>query len=185
MGEIYFSSDHHFYHVKIRDFHPIPRASYSIEDMNERIIKAHNSKVRVNHIVYFLGDFSFGNEEQTLKIVKRLNGQKHLILGNHDKVIKNSSLIQAEFESVQDYKVVKFNKERIVLSHFPFRQWEGMHKGSYHLYGHCHNSIENIPYGKSMDVGIETRDDYAPWSFSEIHRKLKNRETLSHHDRPN
>lgn len=183
MSHIFFSSDHHFHHKRIREFCPKTRVSISVQDMNEKLIAAHNATVGPRHEVYFLGDLSFGTEDETLKIVRRLNGQKHLILGNHDKVIRNSREIQSEFESVQEYKVVRFNKEKFILCHFPFRQWDSMHHGSIHLYGHCHGNIENAPHGRSMDVGIDARawGDMKPWSVDEVLRVMKNRQILEHH----
>lgn len=105
------------------------------------MIEAHNEVVRKNDLVYFLSDFSFGTAQQTLEIVSRLNGTKHLIYGNHDKVIRGDASIQRKFVTVQDYKKVSVDRINAVLFHFPMREWEQCHRGYYHLHGHTHGNL--------------------------------------------
>jgi calcineurin-like phosphoesterase family protein len=67
--------------------------------MNETIIRNHNSRVKSNDVVFFLGDFCFKNssggkvgEGQPIKAeayLSRLNGRFVFIRGNHDR---NNSL---------------------------------------------------------------------------------------------
>ena len=183
MKNIYFTSDNHFFHKNIQKFCPKTRHGRDVKEMNEMMIYAHNERVRPNDLVYFLGDFSFGQADETKRVISRLNGQKHLIYGNHDKLIRADRSIQEMFESVQDYKITSIEKIKVVLFHFPMREWESMHHGAYHLFGHVHGNLDKKPHGRSMDVGIDTRPtaDMAPWNFEEIHYLLKNKEVLSHH----
>lgn len=148
--------------------------------MTELMIEAHNKKVSPSSTVYFLGDFSFGDAQQTKSVISRMNGHKHLIYGNHDKVILGDLSIQNMFESVQFYKVINLSGKRIVGFHFPMREWDQMHRGAYHLFGHVHGGLDAEPWGRSMDVGIDTRTDMAPWSFEEIDAILSKREILEH-----
>ena len=150
--------------------------------MNELMIQAHNATVRRNDTVYFLGDFSFGTAEQTKGIIARLNGQKHLIYGNHDKVIRGDLSIQNMFESVQDYKKTSVDKIGAVLFHYPMREWEQCHRGYYHLHGHTHGSLPMK--GRSFDVGIDNRDscDMKPWHWDELHKILKTQPIIGHHN---
>ena len=39
-------------------------------------------------------------------------------------------------DSVDKMLFVKDCGERIVLCHFPIAEWNGFHKGAYHIYGH-------------------------------------------------
>ena len=66
------------------------------------MIKKWNDKVRKNDEVVILGDFSFGKPEETMEILKRLNGTKYLIKGNHEKYLKDSKFDKTlfNFESV-------------------------------------------------------------------------------------
>lgn len=52
--------------------------------MDETMIKNWNETVSNKDVVLHLGDFGLGNKEYISSIVKRLNGKKILILGNHD-----------------------------------------------------------------------------------------------------
>lgn len=181
MNKVWFASDHHFFHKRIQEFCPTTRRGESVEEMNELIIQAHNSCVGYADHVYFLGDFSFGTDEQTLMALRRLNGLKHLVYGNHDKVIKNNKEIQSLFASIQDYKRLSVEKQTVILFHFPIREWESCHHGSFHLYGHVHGGLPGI--GRSMDVGLDARDDNSmrPWSWDEIHSKLSKMPIIEHH----
>lgn len=72
--------------------------------------------------------------------------------------------------------IVKINKQRFVLSHFPIEEWEDMGHGVIHLHGHCHHtkdfSIMNKNY-RRMDVGIDWHE-FRPFHFDEV-MDLKNR----------
>lgn len=177
----WFTSDQHFFHKRIREFCPVSRASRDIEHMNELLIEAHNKTVPPNGVVYYLGDFSFGTEAQTLNVLQRLHGVKHLVLGNHDQVIRKSAALQSMFESVADYKTSSHNKIKIVMFHFPIAKWESAHRGAYHLHGHSHGDYQGP--GRCLDVGVDARaGNLAPWHIDEIDAVMRSKESLSHHN---
>jgi calcineurin-like phosphoesterase family protein len=178
---MFFSSDHHFFHKNIKKFQPFSRKGDTIDEMNELIISAHNDRVSKNDVVFFLGDFSFGDSKQTYDILSRMNGKKNLVYGNHDKIIRSNFHIQKLFESVQDYLRISVGKKSVVLFHFPIAEFDSMHYGSYHLHGHTHGNFSHS--GRAMDVGIDTRPsgDMAPWTFEEIDEILKHQPIISHH----
>lgn len=183
MSNIWFTSDNHFYHKNIQKFCPTTRMGSSVQEMNELLIRNHNSVVGQSDTVYFLGDFSFGTTDETFNVLQRLNGKKHLIFGNHDKVIRNQISIQKQFESCQDYLKISIAKQKVVMFHYPILEWESMHHGAYHLFGHVHGNMMQHPHGRSMDVGIDARPsgDMMPWNWDEINRILSKREVLKHH----
>ena len=78
---IYLSSDTHFGHAK--DFLWRPRGFSSVEEMNEGIIERWNLIVEPDDDVYLLGDIIMG-DISNLNYVRRLNGNLHIIYGNHD-----------------------------------------------------------------------------------------------------
>lgn len=78
---IYLSSDPHFGHAK--DFLWRPRGFSSVEEMNEGIIERWNLIVEPDDDVYLLGDVIMG-DISNLNYVRRLNGNLHIIYGNHD-----------------------------------------------------------------------------------------------------
>lgn len=79
----YYISDLHFYHKNMLNKLDC-RNFKNIEEMNKFMIKQWNEKVKKNDEVVVLGDFSFGNYNDTLKIINQLNGKIFLIKGNHD-----------------------------------------------------------------------------------------------------
>lgn len=181
MNEIYFTSDNHFGHKRILEFQSEAgtRHGNNSDEMNELMIQKWNSHVTYSDTVYCLGDFSFMNEDKTINVLSRLNGRIHLIIGNHDMWIGDDSIKM--LESVQHYKKLKIDKIDVIMFHYPIHEWEKMHHGSYHLYGHVHGSNKNR--GRSMDVGIDAREqkDMGLWHWDEIHENLKNREIIGHH----
>ena len=147
---IYYISDLHFYHSNIIKMCQRPAAN--VKMMNESLINYWNRTVTNDDTVYFLGDFSFKcSQNQADKILEQLNGKKYFIKGNHDKEtwlnrIKEKHLIEDWF----DYKDINDNGRRVILCHYPLHSWNGMHRGSYHLYGHVHKkTVANAEWQKN------------------------------------
>ncbi len=120
--KVFFTSDTHFNHKNILTY--CSRPFDSIEKMNEAIIANWNSKVPVDGIVFHCGDFALGGSEVWHKILPRLNGQIHLILGNHD--LKNFRQGYADsFASVQEQLTIDLGKKKLILTHFPLLCYHG------------------------------------------------------------
>jgi len=173
MQNVFFISDQHFYHKNVIKY--CDRPFFDVDEMNEVMIKRWNAKVTNKDIVYNLGDFSF---YKTGEILDRLNGQKILIRGDHDKdCVKESykSKWRAIHHSGQFHlKLQQFNNAEIFLNHYCMRSWKKSHWNVWHLYGHHHGRLD--PIGKSWDVGVDV-NNFEPLSFDEI-KKIMN-------DRPN
>ncbi len=184
MTNFWFTSDTHFGHENILRFCAKTRPCASIEEHDRRIIANWQSVVQQNDVVYHLGDVGFSNEEKLIRVFNQLPGEKYLIWGNHDQVIKKSTRMQNFFTGIADYKEISIEKQRVVLFHYPIYEWNKMHHGSFHFYGHVHGSVgsEEIP-GRAQDVGIDTRPaiDLSLWSWKELHAKLSKVEVRSHH----
>ena len=176
---IWFTSDTHFGHHNIMKFCPDTRKYKNADEMDEAMIAKWNSQVAYNDTVYILGDVFFHNVTNALRIIRRLNGIKHLIWGNHDQVIKKNPELQAEFASIQHYLDMYIDDVFVVLFHFPIFEWDKMHRGSYHLYGHVHGKVQID--GRAMDVGSDTYPDNGLWSWAEVHENLKDKVVRSHH----
>lgn len=177
--KIWFTSDNHFYHKTILKFCRETRHGSDVDEMNERMIDIWNRTVALTDRVYILGDFSFGNAEKTERVLKRLNGRLYLIKGNHDNWVNQD--LEKYFELVTDYRKIVVDGKRVVLFHFPIYEWDNMHHGSYHLYGHVHGNA-TVP-GRAMDVGIDARPqkDMGLWSWEEVNEILSKREIRTHH----
>lgn len=178
---IFFTSDNHFGHKNIFKFCRETRHGQDANEMNELMIEKWNNTVGLHDRVYCLGDFSFMRSDKTEEVLKRLKGQIHLILGNHDQWLNAAT--SAYFESVDHYKKITVDGIKVIMFHYPIVEFENMHHGSYHLYGHVHGSYTHP--GRAMDVGIDARPqkDMGLWAWDEIHAHLKNRPLLPHHGR--
>ena len=173
MSKIFVTSDTHFYHNNILKYENRPFKD--INDMNNKMIESWNETVSSKDEVYILGDFSFGNEGETIKLLNKLNGKKYLIKGNHDHVVKNKD-VRDKFEWIKDYFVLKHNKMKFVMFHYPIQVWDCRHHGAIHLYGHIHSNLGNhsmeydIP--NSYNVGVDV-NGFKPVLIEDIIEKLK------------
>lgn len=176
--KLFFTSDLHFFHKFIAKH----RGYMSTELMNRTIITQWNKTVPTDAIIYILGDVSFGNQANTLKVLSELNGELNLILGNHDRVL--SSEVSALYQTIDKQAELDVSnkegvKQRLFLSHYSHRVWNKSHYGSYHLFGHSHGSLQGE--GKSMDVGWDVKGDL--FSYTAIDRLLKDKDVsmVDHH----
>lgn len=137
----YFIADLHFGHTNVLSFDCRPFKTIEQHDLT--LINNWNNAVGITDDVWILGDISWHGATRTNEILQGLNGKKHLIVGNHDgKLIKNREL-QHEFIEICDYKELDIGDGKIVvLSHYPIPCFKNHYYGSYHLYGHVHNSFE-------------------------------------------
>jgi len=62
---------------------------------------------------------------------------------------------------------VSIHGQAIVLCHYALRVWNRSNRGSWHLYGHSHGRLPEMPTSLSMDVGIDTHE-FRPWHYDEI-----------------
>jgi calcineurin-like phosphoesterase family protein len=175
-GEIFVTSDTHFGHKNIIKFSNRPYEN--VEQMNKALIDNWNSVVGKNDIVYHLGDVSFANPNKTKDILDQLNGKIILIRGNHDQSAVHD-VCKTRFESIVDYAELKHNGELYIMLHYPIASWRNKHRGSYHLYGHCHGSFQ-LNIGKAHDVGVDV-NNYIPVHIDEL-TKILNLKEDTHFD---
>lgn len=181
MSNLYFSSDSHYFHTNILKYSERPFED--VQEMNQALIDNWNKKVKPQDQVWHLGDFSFGNAEETKNILRQLNGHKHFVKGNHDQVFEKNKNLYGYFESVQDYKELKWDNQKLVMCHFPILSWAGAHRGSWMVAGHTHGSIEYLNKNTTrVDVGVDVWN-YSPVSFEELkeHMKQKTYNAVDHY----
>lgn len=142
----YYIADLHFFHESLNT-QMDKRGFASVEEMNEYMIKQWNKKVRIQDEVVILGDFSMGKGVETNEILRRLNGKKYLIEGNHDKFLGDRKFDKTLLKWIKPYEELKDNKRKIVLSHYPIMCYNGQYRmdnegkpRAYMLYGHVHNT---------------------------------------------
>lgn len=170
MNECWFTSDQHFGHANVIKF--CNRPFSSIEEMREKLIENHNKVVKKGDRVFHLGDMFWRDMSigEALTVMARLNGQHHYIYGNHEELFsrhKSDKILQQQFVWCKDVFNLKVTGYlNIWLSHYPHEDWNGSHKGSYHLFGHVHGEKQN-PSGLKMDVGVDA-NNYTPVSLEQV-----------------
>jgi hypothetical protein len=110
--------------------------------------------------VYHLGDFGWGHTDSLLKIFKRLNGDKHFIVGNHDK-----DAVRLPWASKEKARELYIGDTCYQLCHFPWQSWNKSFHGARHLHGHCHGTL--APHGWRCDAGVDCWD-FAPVSTKQL-----------------
>lgn len=173
-NDIWISSDHHFSHKNILKYQSSTRPFDSLEEHDEQLIQRHNSLVKPKDDVYFLGDFAFNSDiDYVAKCLRRMNGNKHFIYGNHDKVMYNQK-IKDQFNWMKNYYELrvpfKINNKKvapIVLFHYPIHSWNRMHHGALHMYGHTHDAVHQLYDGRARDVGVDANMCY-PFNVEEL-----------------
>ena len=183
----WFGSDFHFGHGNILSH--CDRPFESMEHQDEVLISTWNSYVKPGDVAFILGDFSFYKPEKTSNILRRMNGQKTLVRGNHDY---SREVVHTQgWSRVLTYHEQRLDKDRVVMSHFPFLSWHQMHRGAYHLHGHSHGSLaypDALKSARIMDVGIDhiakLVGEYRPLKWGEIRDLLSERSSgvsVDHH----
>lgn len=204
MKNVFFTSDTHYNHANIVkgttswDNHKRCRDFATLDEHNATLVENINKVVGENDELYHLGDWSFGGKQAISDFRSRLNcGNIHLILGNHDHHIeRNTDNLRSLFHSVSHYKEISVASQKIILCHYAMRVWNLSHKGSWMLYGHSHGTLPNYRddeqsfdnmkdiFYKTMDVGIDTHENFRPYHFDEIVYMMRNRVNLNvdHHN---
>ena len=172
-GNIWLVSDLHFSHKNIVKYSTNRKNELNLDENDNEMLKKHdealirrwNYTVKKYDTVYILGDFSFATTDETRKILEKLNGKKHLIIGNHDASCKG---LDNYFESVSQIKEVTFKKtvypfldENIhcIMCHFPMMAWNRRMHGAIMVHGHCHGSLDEINKQSEelrVDIGFDS-----------------------------
>ena len=126
-------------------FCPVTRAGFTdVEDMREKMIKEWNDNVAPEDETFILGDFAFLPAKDAVAILRRLNGAKILIEGNHDRKLLNDPAFRAEFKEVHQYLRYNHNGQIVIMLHYPIWEWDQMHRGAVHFYGHVHGAVTGM-----------------------------------------
>lgn len=165
MSDTWFVSDTHFGHANIIRFCKRPFAS--VTEMDEAMIERWNERVKPNDVVWHLGDFAFHKSKDELTtLFNRLNGNKCLIVGNHD----HSDTRRLFWTDVKSLTTINLGKTPIVLCHYGLRVWDRSHHGSLHFYGHSHGNLPGD--NQSLDLGVDCWD-FRPVNIDEIRERLR------------
>jgi calcineurin-like phosphoesterase family protein len=169
MSIVRFISDFHFSHTNMA----ISRGFLTIEEHDEFIIEKFNSVVTKRDTTYILGDITM-ETSKPYHLLSRLNGTKHVILGNHDKRQHIKELLKY-VDSVSG--VVKYKD--IFLSHIPVHPMELEYRISKNIHGHLHEKVITQPvYEYGNMIGFIPDERYICVSCEQVNYIPKTLEEL-------
>ena len=163
---IYFTADMHFGHRTIISMQNRPFGS--VEEMDRVLLQNYNSVVRKEDTVYILGDICHHMSiEEADSLIKKLNGKKYLIKGNHDK-----NYDPRLFTDIQDFLKISVDGNHFSLMHYPMLSWPKKGSGGYQLHGHIHARMDYNEANRSegqrrYDVGVDA-NNFFPVSSKQI-----------------
>ncbi len=168
MSNIFFISDHHFGHAntfqlfKLSDGVTPLRPFSTVEEMDEFMVEKHNSVVSTKDKVYFLGDVVMSHKN--LPILKRMNGEKVLIKGNHD-----TAKVSQYTEYFKDIRG-SHQFSGLLMTHIPVHP-ESLARWGFNVHGHLHANRVKDQFGnidkRYFNVSVEQLN-YTPISLEEL-----------------
>lgn len=168
---IYFISDTHFHHKNIIKY--CNRPFNNIDEMNETMINNWNSIISNEDIVYHLGDLCLSTDEEIKNVFNRLNGNKILIRGNHDR--KPVKFYEELGFKVLTHAPIILDEYKLLLSHVPLPDAK-IKNGFINLHGHIHNKsiINDYPqktYSESKHINLSADvTNFKPVSIDKINQ---------------
>lgn len=161
---IFVTADPHFYHENVIEY--CGRPFKNVDRMNNHIVNMYNKVVGPDDECYIIGDFSLSTSKRQLQsILQRLNGKKHLVAGNHDR-LSVYDYLDIGFSSVcgfiGDDQTANRTSLHVNMCHDPCH---AQVQNSSWLCGHVHNTYQSY-YNEELDcaivnVGVDVWD-YTP-----------------------
>jgi len=166
---IWFTADYHLFNENVIEY--CKRPYKNSQHMNKVLIMNYNRLVSVDDTVYFLGDLSLKGIEfkpSLNALVGKMNGEKHLILGNHDRLSVRDYL-EMGFESV--HSSLDLDLEGLRLVHDPTIAYT--YPSQIFLAAHVHTLY--VTYKNIINVGVDAWN-YNPVSLEQIRDLVKKNE---------
>ena len=178
----YITSDLHWGHKNIMNFCPVSRARFrnDLDYMNEAMVKEWNDLIEPEDLVYILGDVAFLPAQKAVEYMRRLNGHKILVQGNHDRKLLQDPAFRNEFVEIHHYLDINYAGTKVVMLHYPIAEWDQMHRGSVHFHGHLHGGASGMEKYRCRDMGIDATGQIAMLMEDAIRDAMKG-EIKGHH----
>jgi calcineurin-like phosphoesterase family protein len=184
MPSVFLVSDTHFGHLGVCKFTRNDgvtklRPWDSPEEMDEEMVKRWNETVKPNDKVYHLGDVVINRK--AMGIMRRLNGDKVLIRGNHD--IFRDDEYREHFRELRAYHVMN----GLILSHIPVHE-ASLGRFGCNIHGHLHANrvmkargvdarTGEILYSDEIDprywCACVEQTDFRPILFEDVIKRIK------------
>lgn len=164
MPTVWFIADLHFDHLLVAR----KRGFDTSEQHDQHLIRTINKRVRETDLLYILGDVAPGPSAfpRVALSLSRLNGSKHLFVGNHDSHpahgrpnARRFAQMTDIFDTIQERGSVKYEGQTAFISHFPYdgdgphsdgeryTEWRFKDLGRPLIHGHTH-STERISWSR-------------------------------------
>ena len=175
MPNVFLIADLHFGHQGVckflKDDGSKLRHYQNADEMDEDMVQRWNSTVGAKDKVYVLGDVAM--RRQSLSIIRRLNGDKVLIKGNHDIYKLND--YSEHFRDVRAYHVMN----GLILSHIPLHE-ESLGGYGCNIHGHLHyrqvmcgnENGKRVIDPRYFCVSVE-QIDYTPIRFESVLARIR------------
>jgi calcineurin-like phosphoesterase family protein len=164
MSIVRFIADLHLSHQNMAT----RRGFSTVEEHDEHIISKWNSVVNKRDVTYILGDVTM-EKSSPYPLLDRLNGIKHIVLGNHDRRQDTKKLFDYA-ESVAGMIQYK----GIMLTHAPIHPMELEYRFNKNIHGHIHDKVVmkmldgwEVPDERYFCVSCE-QVDYLPKSLKDL-----------------
>ena len=170
MPNIFFISDTHFGHEKTctvfkrKDGTPL-RPFASASEMDAEMVKRWNATVNSRDVVYHLGDVVINR--RFLQVLEQLNGDKRLILGNHD-IFDNQDYLRYFKRLHGSHKI-----DNLWLTHIPIHIDSVPRWAMANVHGHIH--ADDVEHGRYFNVSVEMID-YTPISLEDLRLRIKDKQ---------
>jgi calcineurin-like phosphoesterase family protein len=180
---VWFSSDLHFGHANIIGYSQRPFRD--VGAMDRALIERWNAVVEPSDTVWVLGDIALGRIDDSLPLVRQLNGIKRLVAGNHDRCWPalgakadkwTERYLDAGFAEITANEISLTVGNTVVRAcHFPYRGDSHDHDryvderpvddGGWLLHGHVHERWRQRD--RMINVGVDAWN-YRPVSEVEL-----------------
>ena len=177
MPSVFLTSDTHFGHTGVCKFTTATgeklRPWDSADEMDEDMVQKWNETVKPTDKVYHLGDVVINRK--SLQIMRRLNGDKVLIKGNHD-IFKLTDYTE-HFRDIRSYHVMN----GLILSHIPVHPSQ-LERFGCNIHGHLHsNRVMSTGFNGKVTDTIDPRyfsvcveqTDFRPILFEEVLKRIE------------
>jgi calcineurin-like phosphoesterase family protein len=163
MATVRFIADLHLGHINMA----LHRGFSTVEEHDEYVIEKYNSVVYKRDVTYILGDVTM-EKSAPYELLNRLNGIKHVVLGNHDRRQDVKKLLEY-VESVAGMIQYK----GVMLTYCPIHPMELDYRFNKNIHGHIHSKQVMLmdpyytPDERYICVSCE-RVDYTPKTLEEL-----------------
>ena len=141
--KLFFTADTHF--GSKRTLELSRRPFNSVKEMDETIINNWNNIINNNDDIWHLGDFG------DFEVLKYLNGNIHLLLGNYDRDVNLVKYISSKFQFYIKTKNESFINNNYELTHEP--SYAVNDYEHFILFGHVHEKCMMKKNG--LNVGVD------------------------------